>query len=337
MFNFVDDFLKPKIVSIDEKDENSVIVIEPLERGFGHTLGNSLRRVLISAMPGAAVVSAKIDGILHEFMVKDGLYEDVIDFLLNLSGVNFKLENRDSVEINLLKDGPCTLFASDFVLPHDVKITNPNYILGSLDVDGKISLSIKVMNGRGYKSAFDVESAIENKFLGWISLDASFSPINNVSYKVENARVVNKKELDKLILTILTNGTITAMEALHWSSKVLINQFSVFMDVNNEIINNNSNNIIEEEVNADLLKSIDVLGLTVRSMNCLKTENVNYIGDLVQKTELELLKTPNLGKKSLNEIKDILISKGFSLGTKIDNWEKIKKNYLSKTNLNIQF
>lgn len=329
MFNFVNNFLKPKIVSIDEKDSSNVIVIiEPLERGFGYTLGNALRRVLLSSMPGSAVVAAKIDGILHEFMAKDGLYEDVIDFLLNLSGIHFKLENRDDVELSLSKAGPCVIFASDFILPHDVKIINPDYVLGNLDVNGKISLSLKVSNGRGYKSSFNKESIINNKPLGWISLDASFSPIENVSYKVENARVVNQTDLDRLIINMSTNGTITVSEALHWASKILIDQFSVFVDINSNVVDKDT--LLDEEINPDILKSIDTLELTVRSNNCLKTENVNYIGDLIQKTELELLKTPNLGKKSLNEIKHVLISKGFSLGTKIDNWEKIKKNHEEK-------
>lgn len=329
MFNFINNFLKPKIVSIDEKDSSNItIVIEPLERGFGCTLGNALRRVLLSSMPGSAIVAAKIDGVLHEFMSKDGLYEDVIDFLLNLSGIHFKLENRDSVELSLSKMGPCCILAKDFILPHDVKIINQDYVLGNLDFEGKISLSVKVSNGMGYKSTFSKNMIIGNKPLGWIPLDASFSPVESVSYKVENARVVNRTDLDRLIISMSTNGTITVSEALHWASKILIEQFSVFVDINSDVTSKDT--FVDEEINPDILKSIDILELTVRSNNCLKTENVNYIGDLIQKTELELLKTPNLGKKSLNEIKNILISKGFSLGTKIDNWEKIKKNYETK-------
>ncbi len=332
MTDFIDSFLKPKIVNIDERDKNNVIVIiEPLERGFGYTLGNTLRRILLSSMPGYSVVEANLSGVLHEFMTKDGLYEDIIDLFLSLSEINFKIDGRDEVELSLVKNNTCVVLAGDFTLPHDVKILNPDYVIANLDFNSDIELHIKVAKGKGYRPALDRKFVDNKNFIGWVKLDASFTPINRVSYRVENARVANRTDLDRLILDISTNGTISVSEALHWAAKILIEQFSVFIDVNDKT--RIDKNPIKDEINAELLKTIYSLELTVRSANCLKAENIYYIGDLVQKTEIELLKTPNLGKKSLNEIKGVLISKGLSLGTKINNWDEIKKKIIIRKNL----
>lgn len=329
MSNFINNFLKPKLVNINERDKYNIIVtVEPLERGFGHTLGNSLRRVLLSSIPGCAVVEAKISGILHEFEAKDGVYEDVIDILLNLGEIQFLLENRDKVELTLNKKGACKVYAGDFILPEDVKIINPEYILANIDSSGELQIDIRVMKGVGYVSSYNDLHLNKENLSGWLQLDASFSPVNKVSYIVENSRVANRTDLDKLIVDISTNGTVNAFDVLHLASKILIDQFSIFVNYENETKNDILS--MEDEVNPELLKTVDNLELTVRSANCLKAENIYFIGDLVRKSELELLKTPNLGKKSLTEIKTILFSKGLSLGMRIDNWEKILERYKIK-------
>jgi len=326
MFNFIGSFLKPKLVDINDKDKDNIIItVEPLERGFGYTLGNALRRVLLSSMPGCAVVEAKITGVLHEFVSKEGVYEDIIDVLLNLGGIQFQLQGRDKVELYLEKKGKGPVLASDFILPHDVKIINPNYVIANIDAYGELNMGVRVARGRGYRSAFNNELIKERNFTGWLQLDTSFSPINSVSYKVENTRVINRTDLDKLIINIETNGTISGSEALHWAAKVLSEQLSVFIYF--DPCEDNKKKPVEEKINPELLKTVDNLELTVRSANCLKMENIYYIGDLVQKTEFELLKTPNLGKKSLAEIKNILAERKLALSMKIDNWKKIKETH----------
>jgi len=329
MSDFLDSFLKPKLVDVVELESNKIkVVVEPLERGFGHTLGNALRRIMLSSMPGAAVVEARISGVLHEFLSKNGVYEDIMDLLLNLSGICFKLENRESVELSLSKKGPCKVFASDFVLPSDVKIINPKYVIANIDSSGDLGIDIRVLKDRGYKSVLHRYDYIKKDLIGWLPLDACFSPVNKVSYKVENTRVKNRTDLDKLIIFIETNGTITASEALHWSSKILSDQLSVFINFEREAVNDRQ--FVKDNINPELFKFVDSLELTVRSANCLKAENIHYIGDLVQKSEADLLKTPNLGKKSLMEIKDILHGKGLYLGYKDDSWLKFKDNDKNK-------
>lgn len=329
MSNFIDGFLKPKVVDIVEVDKNNVrVTIEPLERGFGHTLGNAMRRILLSSMPGCAVVEAKISGVLHEFVSKDGVYEDIIDILLRLSGICFKLEGRDSVELSLSKKGPCQICASDFVLPHDVKVINPDYVLANVDASGDLGIDIRVLRSNGCRMAVNKHDFSKKDLIGWLQVDAFFSPVERVSYEVENTRVKNRTDLDKLIVSICTNGTITASEALHWSAELLCDQLSVFINFEKENIDKKV--FSKNNVNSELLKTVDSLELTVRSANCLKAESIYYIGDLVQKAELELLRTPNLGKKSLTEIKDVLLKKGLTLGSKDENWLKTKEEYESK-------
>lgn len=327
------EFLKPRCISMQEVSTNKArVVLEPLERGFGHTLGNALRRVLLSSMPGSAVVAAHIDGVLHEYSTKEGVKEDIIEILLNLKGVQFKLEGRDEVELTLHKQGACAVTAGDFNLPHDVQVLNPNFVLANLNSTGELKLTVKVATGRGYEPAISRRMIAEDELaatavvgtqIGWMQLDASFSPIKRVSYTVENTRVENRTDLDKLIFDLETNGTIDPEEAIRKAATILSEQLSVFVTLKHE--KETEPAAVRVKVDPVLLRPVDDLELTVRSANCLKAENIYYIGDLIQKTEVELLKTPNLGKKSLTEIKDVLALKGLSLGMKLENWEEMRK------------
>lgn len=332
MSSFFDDFLKPKIVDVKDLTNNDIsIVIEPLERGFGHTVGTALRRVLLSSIPGCAVIEARLSGVLHEFMAKDGVYDDIMDIMIKLSGICFKMHNRDHVELSLSKKGPCDVFASDFVLPSDVEIINPNYFITAVNVSGDLGIDIRVHKGRGYTSSNEKVDLNKLDFSGWLKLDTSFSPINRVSYEVENVRFKDRSDLDKLIINISTNGTIGAIESLHWASKILSEQLSVFISFEKEKVDIKSS--VKDKINHELFRTVDNLELTVRSANCLKAENIYYIGDLVQKSEAELLKTPNLGKKSLAEIKHVLHERGLSLGCKDSNWSKVLEEYKNDNNL----
>lgn len=320
MESAVREFLKPRIIDVQESGHHRAkIVMEPLERGFGHTLGNALRRILLSSMPGYAVVEAQIDGVLHEYMTKEGIQEDIIDILLNLKGIEFILEGRDEVELRLNKEGEGPVVAGDFELPHDVQVINPTYVIANMTKAGNLSMTIKVARGRGYESvAMRVDPEETTRTIGWLQLDASFSPVRRVTYAVENARVEKRTDLDRLILEIETNGTIEPEAAIRYAASILADQLSVFVDLQGEKQAEPAR--IRSEVDPLLLRSVDDLELTVRSANCLKAENIFHIGDLIQKTEVELLKTPNLGKKSLTEIKDILATKGLSLGMRLENW-----------------
>jgi DNA-directed RNA polymerase subunit alpha len=269
-------------------------------------------------MPGCAAVQVHIEGVLHEYTSKPGVQEDIINILLNLKEVCFKLEGRDEVELSLHKKGPGPVRAGDFQLPHDVKIVNSDFVIANLTETGDLKMTLRVVRGRGYEPASARYNADEAQQIGWLHLDASFSPIKQVTYYVDKARVEKRTDLDKLILDIKTNGTIEPDEAIRWASMVLSEQLSIFVDLKGE----KQVEPISAPVSIDpvLLRPVDDLELTVRSANCLKAENIYYIGDLIQKTEVELLKTPNLGKKSLTEIKDVLASKGLSLGMKLENW-----------------
>ena len=316
----VREFLKPRLVDVQQIGHHRAkVVLEPLERGFGHTLGNALRRVLLSSMPGCAVVEVFIDGVLHEYTTKEGVQEDIIDILLNLKGIEFKLEGRDEVELKLHKQGEGPVLASDFELPHDVKIINPEYVIAHMTKSGELSMTIRVVRGRGYEPVSVRQNPEEDtRSIGWLQLDASFSPIRRVTYVVENARVEKRTDLDRLVLDLETNGTIEPEEAIRWAASILVDQLSVFVELKSEKQAEPAR--LRTEIDPILLRSVDDLELTVRSANCLKAENIFYIGDLIQKTEVELLKTPNLGKKSLTEIKDVLATKGLSLGMRLENW-----------------
>lgn len=313
------EFLTPSAIHVDTVSEtHAKVTLEPLERGFGHTLGNALRRILLSSLPGAAVIEAKIDGVDHEYSTLEGLQEDVLDLLLNLKGLAIVLHDQTEAVLTLEKQGPGAVLASDISLPHNVEIVNPDLVLGTLSERGNLKMRLRVAVGRGYEPANVRKDSGENKAIGRLKLDASYSPIVRVAYQVENARVEQRTDLDRLIIELETNGTIDPEEAIRKAATILQQQISVFVDLEAEEAPEPVKE--KEEVDPVLLRPVDDLELTVRSANCLKAENIYYIGDLVQRTETELLKTPNLGKKSLTEIKDVLASKDLELGMRLDNW-----------------
>ena len=314
------EFLTPKHIQVEQRSiTHASVVLEPLERGFGHTLGNALRRILLSSMPGCAIVETEIDGVLHEYSTLEGVQEDVIEILLNLKGVAVQLNSVDRAEISLDRKGPGVVTAGDFQVEHDIEIANPEHVIANLNENGSLKLRAQVERGRGYEPA-DIRSADEeeSRVIGSLMLDASYSPVQRVSYKVDSARVEQRTDLDKLVIDLETNGTIDPEEAIRRAATILQQQVSVFVDLESE---NEPETVIEEdEIDPILLRPVDDLELTVRSANCLKAENIYYIGDLIRRTEVELLKTPNLGKKSLTEIKDVLASRGLSLGMRLENW-----------------
>ena len=318
--------LKPKTINVEQLGHNRAkVVLEPFERGYGHTLGNAIRRVLLSSMVGYAATEVTIAGVLHEYSSIDGVQEDVVNILLNLKGVVFMLHNRDEVTLSLRKDGEGVVTARDIQTPHDVEIINPDHVIAHLSQGGKLDMQIKVEKGRGYVPGNMRRYADEStKSIGRIVLDASFSPVKRVSYTVESARVEQRTDLDKLVVEIETNGAITAEDAVRKSARILVEQLAVFAQLEGgdlpgigEPVGNVRGNTSFDPI---LLRPVDELELTVRSANCLKAENIYYIGDLIQRTENELLKTPNLGRKSLNEIKEVLASRGLTLGMKLENW-----------------
>jgi DNA-directed RNA polymerase subunit alpha len=314
------EFLTPKHIQIEQQSiTRASVVLEPLERGFGHTLGNALRRILLSSMPGCAIVETEIDGVLHEYSTLEGVQEDVIEILLNLKGVAVKLNSNDEAEITLDRKGPGVVTAGDFELGHDIEIANPEHVIANLNENGHLKLRAQVGRGRGYEPAdIRIADEEESRVIGSLLLDASYSPVQRVSYKVDSARVEQRTDLDKLVIDLETNGTIDPEEAIRRAATILQQQVSVFVDLESE---NEPEAVVEEdEIDPILLRPVDDLELTVRSANCLKAENIYYIGDLIRRTEVELLKTPNLGKKSLTEIKDVLASRGLSLGMRLENW-----------------
>ena len=316
--------LKPKNIHVEQLGHNRAkVTLEPFERGYGHTLGNALRRVLLSSMVGYAVTEVTIAGVVHEYSSIDGVQEDVVNILLNLKGVVFKLHNRDEVTLSLRKDGEGVVTAGDIQTPHDVEIINPDHVIATLSAGGKLDMQIKVEKGRGYvPGTMRRHADDQTKSIGRIVLDASFSPVKRVSYTVESARVEQRTDLDKLVVEIETNGAITAEDAVRASAKILVEQLAVFAQLEgNELAAFDSPSPRgSAQFDPILLRPVDELELTVRSANCLKAENIYYIGDLIQRTENELLKTPNLGRKSLNEIKEVLASRGLTLGMKLEAW-----------------
>jgi DNA-directed RNA polymerase subunit alpha len=312
-------FLKPRIVDVQNISPlHAKVTMEPFERGYGHTLGNALRRVLLSSMPGYAPTEVKITGVLHEYSTLDGVQEDVVDILLNLKGVVLKLHNREDALLSLKKEGEGVVSAGDIEVSHDVEIVNPDHAIAHLAAGGKIDMELRVEYGRGYVPATARATDKESRSIGSIMLDASFSPVRRVSYAVESARVEQRTDLDKLVIDIETNGSIEPEEAIRFAARILVDQLQLFADIRPTPA------AIETprapQVDPILLRPVDDLELTVRSANCLKAENIYYIGDLIQRTETELLKTPNLGRKSLNEIKEVLASRGLTLGMKLENW-----------------
>jgi len=316
----VNEFLTPRHIQVEEMSKtHAKVTLEPLERGFGHTLGNALRRILLSSMPGAAIVEVEIDGVLHEYSTIEGVQEDVIEILLNLKGVAVRLHERDEVTLTLVKSGAGAVTAADIQLDHGVEIANPEHVIAHLAAGTELKMTLKITSGRGYET---VESRNQNdeetKAIGKLQIDATYSPVQRISYSVDNARVEQRTDLDKLVIELETNGTIDPEEAIRRSATILQQQLAIFVDLENEEVVEQHKE--EEEIDPILLRPVDDLELTVRSANCLKAENIYYIGDLIQRTEVELLKTPNLGKKSLTEIKDVLASRGLSLGMHLENW-----------------
>ncbi len=316
----ISEFLKPRSVRVQAETGNRArIVIEPLERGFGHTLGNALRRVLLSSMPGAAIVEAEIEGVLHEYTSIEGVQEDVVEILLNLKGVAIRMHSRDRVELTVHRKGPGPVTAGDIVTDHDVEVVNPKHVIANLTSSGELKMMLTIERGRGYRAAVTQQDPEEQSTgIGRLRLDASFSPVRKVTYTVESARVEQRTDLDKLVLDVETNGTIDPEDAIRRAGTILKDQLDVFLELRGQ--DEATSTTAESQIEPILLRPVDELELTVRSANCLKAENINYIGDLVQRTEVELLRTPNLGKKSLTEIKEVLESHGLSLGMRIENW-----------------
>ncbi len=314
------DYLKPRVVDVQaDNDRRARVVIEPLERGFGHTLGNALRRILLSSMPGYAVVEAEIEGVLHEYTAIEGVQEDVVDILLNLKQLAVRLHAKEEATLTLSKKGAGVVTAGDIEAGHDVEIKNPDLVIAHLaKPDSSLNMTLKVARGRGYEAVTQRQSE-EERPIGRLQLDASYSPVRRVAYNVESARVEQRTDLDKLVMDIETNGVIEPEEAIRFAAGLLQDQLSVFVSLEGGDLAAEPEQQ-EPEVDPVLLRPIDDLELTVRSANCLKAESIHYVGDLVQRTEVELLKTPNLGKKSLTEIKEVLASHGLSLGMRLEEW-----------------
>jgi DNA-directed RNA polymerase subunit alpha len=321
--------LKPKVQVEPLGQNRAKAVLEPFERGYGHTLGNALRRVLLSSMVGCAPTEVTIAGVLHEYSAIDGVQEDVVHIMLNLKGVVFKLHGQDDVTLQLRKEGEGPVIARDIAVPHNVEVVNPEHVICNLSQGGRIDMQIKVEKGRGYVPGNLRRYGDEpTKSIGRIVLDASFSPIKRVSYAVENARVEQRTDLDRLVMEIETNGSVGPEEAIRQSAKILMEQLASFANIDpREMVGTDAASGQKadsagrgSQVEPILLRPVDELELTVRSANCLKAENIYYIGDLIQRTETELLKTPNLGRKSLNEIKEVLASRGLTLGVRLENW-----------------
>ena len=313
------EFLTPNVISVDNVNlTRARVTLEPLERGFGYTLGNALRRILLSSMSGAAVTEVRIENVLHEYSSIPGVQEDVIEILLNLKNLAVRVHNRTETVLQVSKKGSGTMTAGDIQLDHDVEVVNPNHVIANLSDEGELSMQITVAKGRGYEVVDISNTPEETREVGVLKLDASYSPVRRVSYSVENARVEQRTDLDKLVIDIETNGTIDPEDAVRRAATILHEQIAVFIQL--EETSRSAGEISEEKIDPLLLRPVDDLELTVRSANCLKAENIYYIGDLIQRTEVELLKTPNLGKKSLTEIKDVLAGRGLSLGLRLENW-----------------
>ncbi|MBK8162683.1 MAG: DNA-directed RNA polymerase subunit alpha [Gammaproteobacteria bacterium] len=320
MKNSATEFLKPRVVDVQViNDHHAKITLEPLERGFGHTLGNALRRIMLSSIPGCAVTEVEIDGVLHEYSSIEGVQEDVIDIMLNLKGVSIRMAGRSEATLTLKKKGSGPVLARDIDLVGDVVIVNPDHVIAHLTDIGELNMTLKVERGRGYQPAvLRKENSETSRPIGRLLLDASFSPIRRISYVVDTARVEQRTDLDKLIIDLETDGSVDPEETIRRAAKILQDQLTVFIDLEGPELEEPMP--VVEDIDPILLRPVDDLELTVRSANCLKAENIYYIGDLIQRTEVELLKTPNLGKKSLTEIKDVLASHGLSLGLRLENW-----------------
>ena len=312
------ELIKPTKLDIKEDGANKAkIVVEPLERGFGLTLGNALRRILLSSLQGGAVSAIKIDGVQHEFSVIPGVREDVIDIVLNIKELAVAVRTELTKTLSLKAEGPCTVTAAMIETGHDVEIMNPDHIICTLDAGAKINMELTVTTGKGYVPAANSTSA--DAPIGLIAVDAIYSPVKKVSYKVENTRVGQITDYDKLTMIVETNGVVTPVDAVAYAARILQDQLKPFINFDEPESETES---VQEELpfNKNLLRKVDELELSVRSANCLKNDNIVYIGDLVQKTEAEMLRTPNFGRKSLNEIKEVLAKMGIHLGMETPGW-----------------
>lgn len=323
------ELLTPRIIDVQNISPlHARVIMEPFERGYGHTLGNALRRILLSSMFGFAPTEVKIAGVVHEYSALDGVQEDLVDILLNIKGIVLKLHNNEQTTLYLRKSGKGAVTAGDIDTGHDVEIINPEHIIAHLTSDNTIEIELKVEKGRGFIPASTRKNINIEKDIGTIFLDASFSPIRRVSYTVESARVEQRTDLDKLIIDLETNGVVEPEEAIRYAARVLVQQLSVFADLESTPIPKEKPQA--PQIDPILLRPVDDLELTVRSANCLKVENIYYIGDLIQRTKAELLRTPNLGRKSLNEIKEVLAARELTLGMKLDNWPPANLESVSK-------
>jgi DNA-directed RNA polymerase subunit alpha len=313
------ELLKPRVVDVENVSPlRARVTMEPFERGYGHTLGNALRRVLLSSMPGYAITQVKINGVLHEYSTIEGVQEDVVDILLNLKGIALKMHNRSEATLKLAKKTKGAVTAGDIETTHDVEIVNPDHVIAHITGNVDLEMELRVEQGRGYQPVPARRVNTDDHSIGTIMIDASFSPVRRVSYAVESARVEQRTDLDKLVIDIETNGVVDPEESVRYAARILVDQLSMFADLKGTPTSVEAPKA--PQVDPILLRPVDDLELTVRSANCLKAENIYYIGDLIQRSENELLKTPNLGRKSLNEIKDVLASKGLTLGMKLENW-----------------
>ncbi|MFI3255992.1 MAG: DNA-directed RNA polymerase subunit alpha [Psittacicella sp.] len=320
MQSSVTEFLKPQLINIETISQSHIkVILEPLERGFGHTLGNALRRIILSSIAGYAVTAVKIEGVMHEYSGKEGIKEDIIEVLLNMKGLAVNVHDKEFVEVKLVKSGIGPVTAADIIHDDSVEIINPDLVICNItDSDITLDMTIQIRYGRGYVPANDGSRLKEDRPLGFLLVDALFSPVYQVAYKVEATRVEQRTDLDKLIIEMKTNGTVEPEQIIRRAATILADQLVSFIDLRDK-----KSPEIEEvvpKIDPKYLRPIDDLELTVRSANCLKAENIQYIGDLVQKTESDLLKTPNLGRKSLTEIKDVLATWGLSLGITLENW-----------------
>ena len=314
------DLLVPTEIQVDDISPTlSKVTLEPLERGFGHTLGNALRRILLSSMPGAAITDVVIDGISHEYSTIEGVREDVIDILLNLKELPVKVIEGNVAEITLDVTGPCDVTAASFEVPGNVELVDQDFHVASIVDKVNLKMTLVVKTGRGYEPA-DLRDD-EDIVVGGLKIDASYSPVKRVSYNVDNARFEKRTDLDKLLIELETDGTLDPKMAIEHSATILQQQLAAFVDL--DAIAEQEAKKEQNDFDPLLLRSIEELELTVRSTNCLKAESIFLIGDLIHKTEFDLLKTPNLGKKSLNEIKDVLASKELSLGMNVENWPPV--------------
>jgi len=313
-----------------EPQRFATVVAEPLERGFGLTLGNALRRVLMSSLQGAAVTAVQIDGVLHEFSSIAGVREDVTDIILNIKQLALRLHAEGPKRMTLSKTGPGTVTAGDITVGSDIEVLNPELVLCTLDQGADIRMEFTVALGKGYVSSD--RNRPEDAPIGLIPIDSLYSPVKRISYKVENTREGQILDYDKLTMQVETNGAITPDDAVAYAARILQDQLQVFVNFEEPEQKHVEETRPELEFNAALLKKVDELELSVRSANCLKNDNIVYIGDLIQKTEAEMLRTPNFGRKSLNEIKEVLAQMGLHLGMEVPNWppeniEELAKRY----------